>query len=100
MASCIRPSICGSVHVPAAVPFDGHKTGTSRISVLFLFYPRFTQERDWGTDSPSHSFKMHREKGEQRKIGKPPYFLHLRAQAGNAQPRFLSHRQEWNWKWS
>lgn len=64
----------GSVHVPATVPFNGHKTGTSRISVLFLFYPRFTQERDWGTDSPSHSCKMYREKGEQRKKRKTPVF--------------------------
>jgi hypothetical protein len=40
------------------------------------------------------------KKGNSGKSEKPPYFLHLRAQAGNAQLRFLSHRQEWNWKWN
>lgn len=94
----IRPYAGACISISACRLTD-KKTGTSGISVLYLFYLRFPKKGGWGTGSPSHSCKMHREKREQRKKRKSLYLLHLGAQAGNTHLRFERHRQEWVWKW-
>ncbi len=89
----------GSVHISTTVPLNGQKTDTSGISVLYLFLSPFPSERGHGNRFAVPFLPKAQGKREQRKKAESPYFLHLRAQAGNVHPRFERHRQEWNWKW-
>lgn len=70
----VRPHGGGACMFLPPCPLTDIKQAHPAYPFCTFFIPVSHRKRDWGTDSPSHSCKMHREKGEQRKKRKTPVF--------------------------